>query len=69
MKAYKQTPESANLRIQPNKNPIGVGTGYPDNPQDLNPEVDAKAQGNPNGIKIRGTGCATKGVMARGPLA
>jgi len=22
-----------------------------------------------SGIKIRGTGCATKGVMARGPLA
>ena len=22
-----------------------------------------------NGIKIRGTGCATKGVMARGPMA
>jgi hypothetical protein len=21
------------------------------------------------GIKIRGTGCATKGVMARGPMA
>jgi len=22
-----------------------------------------------DGIKIRGTGCATKGVMARGPMA
>jgi hypothetical protein len=22
-----------------------------------------------SGIKIRGTGCATKGVMARGPMA
>ena len=50
MKAYKQTPESANLRIQPNKNPIGVGTGYPDNPQELNPAVGAKSQGHPYGI-------------------
>jgi len=46
-----------------------IGAGYPDKTQDLNPEVSAKAQGNPNGIKIRGTGCATKGVMARGPMA
>ena len=46
-----------------------IGAGYPSKPQDLNPEVSAKAQGNPNGIKIRGTGCATKGVMARGPMA
>lgn len=31
-----------------------------------------KPEGNPtktSGIKIRGTGCATKGVMARGPMA
>ena len=46
-----------------------IGAGYPSKPQDLNPEVSAKAQGNPNGIKIRGTGAATKGVMARGPMA
>ncbi len=25
--------------------------------------------GSPSGIKIRGTGAATKGVMARGPMA
>ena len=29
------------------------------------PEKDIKT----NGIKIRGTGAATKGVMARGPMA
>lgn len=46
-----------------------IGAGYPDKPQELNPEVSAKSQGNPNGIKIRGTGAATKGVMARGPMA
>ena len=31
-----------------------------------------KPEGNPTkttGIKIRGTGCATKGTMARGPMA
>ena len=46
-----------------------IGAGYPSKPQDLNPEVSAKAQGNPNGIKIRGTGAATKGLMSRGPMA
>jgi len=30
-----------------------------------NPYPDVKT----SGIKIRGTGCATKGVMARGPMA
>jgi hypothetical protein len=29
--------------------------------------TDAKPK--TSGIKIRGTGCATKGVMARGPMA
>jgi hypothetical protein len=33
-----------------------MGTGYPE---------EAKT----TGIKIRGTGCATKGVIARGPMA
>lgn len=28
-----------------------------------------KEQPKTSGIKIRGTGCATKGVMARGPMA
>jgi len=31
-----------------------------------------RPEGNPtktSGIKIRGTGCATKGTMARGPMA
>lgn len=39
------------------------------------PKVDLKSAGYPEkdvkstGIKIRGTGAATKGVMARGPMA
>ena len=39
------------------------------------PKVDLKNNGYPEknvkttGIKIRGTGAATKGVMARGPMA
>jgi hypothetical protein len=40
----------------------------------LNPSIGAltKDSNRPvktSGIKIRGTGCATKGVMARGPMA
>ena len=45
-------------------------------PQAKSPEaVDLKNSGYPEknvkttGIKIRGTGAATKGVMARGPMA
>lgn len=45
-------------------------------PQAKSPKgVDIKSTGEPetgaktSGIKIRGTGAATKGVMARGPMA
>ena len=34
--------------------------------------ISNKPEGNPtktSGIKIRGTGCATKGLLARGPMA
>ena len=41
---------------RPNPNPLGQN-GYP--------EKDVKT----SGIKIRGTGAATKGLMARGPMA
>jgi hypothetical protein len=43
---------------QPNKNPLGKqeDTGYP--------QTDIKT----TGIKIRGTGAATKGTQARGPM-
>jgi hypothetical protein len=40
----------------------------------MNPSAGMVSKGNvkpvkTDGIKIRGTGCATKGVMARGPMA
>jgi len=42
--------------------------------EEMNPAVGFISKGNykpvkTDGIKIRGTGCATKGVMARGPMA
>ena len=40
---------------KPNTNALPPGAGYPD---------EAKS----TGIKIYGTGAATKGVMARGPM-
>ena len=41
---------------------------------EMNPSVGGISKGNyaptkTSGIKIRGTGAATKGVMARGPMA
>ena len=42
---------------QPNKNPMPQGAGYP--------QTGVKT----SGIKVRGTGAATKGTMARGPMA
>ena len=41
---------------------------------EMNPSVGGISKGNykpvkTDGIKIRGTGAATKGVMARGPMA
>lgn len=41
---------------------------------ELNPSAGMVSKGNvkpvkTDGIKVRGTGCATKGVMARGPMA
>jgi len=41
---------------QPNKNPMPAGAVYP--------QTGMKT----TGIKIRGTGAATKGTMARGPM-
>ena len=57
---------------------FGTNPGYPPNlskMNDLDVSVGAysKSAGNEptetTGIKIRGTGAATKGVMARGPMA
>jgi len=62
------------------KAPQGLGTnpGFPPNRSkldayDVSIGAISKSAGNEptktDGIKIRGTGCATKGVMARGPMA
>lgn len=43
-----------------------MGTVKPYKPMtDLNKPIDMKT----SGVKIRGTGAATKGTMARGPMA
>jgi len=41
---------------------------------EMNPSIGGISKGNypptkTSGIKMRGTGCATKGVMSRGPMA
>jgi hypothetical protein len=57
---------------------FGTNPGFPPNKSKLeNLDIAlgaySKSAGNEpiktDGIKIRGTGCATKGVMARGPMA
>jgi len=55
-KTFKQTPETPRLQIQPNKNPTGRVT-------------DNSKPPKTSGIKIRGTGAATRGTIARGPMA
>ena len=49
-------------------------TSQRDEINDLNPSAGTVSKGNykpikTDGIKIRGTGAATKGIMARGPMA
>ena len=49
-------------------------TSQKDEVNELNPSAGMISKGNykpvkTDGIKIRGTGAATKGVMARGPMA
>lgn len=43
------------------------------NPSELSPVINAVgkplAEPKTSGIKVRGTGAATKGLMARGPMA
>ena len=62
------------------KAPQGVGTnpGFPPNRSkvdtvDMTVGAISKSAGNEptktKGIKMRGAGCATKGVMSRGPMA
>jgi hypothetical protein len=57
---------------------FGTNPGFPPNKSktdtlDMSVGAISKSAGNEpvktSGIKIRGTGCATKGTMARGPMA
>ena len=56
------------------KSVSAVENSKPLTADDLNPSAGFISKGNykpvkTDGIKIRGTGAATKGVMARGPMA
>jgi hypothetical protein len=51
----KKAAQTKYKQQQPNTNPLPPGAGYPD-------------KAKTSGIKIRGTGAATKGTMARGPM-
>ena len=61
----KEVKASANPGKEPNRSKLDT--------YDVSVGAISKSAGNEpiktNGIKIRGTGAATKGVMARGPMA
>jgi hypothetical protein len=61
----KEVKASTNPGKEPNRSKLDT--------YDLSVGGVSKSAGNEptktSGIKIRGTGCATKGVMARGPMA
>ncbi len=61
----KETKMQSNPGIPPNRSVVGNS--------DMSVGQYSQSAGNEptkkTGIKIRGTGCATKGVMARGPMA
>ncbi len=64
--AYDQRYKEAipSLKNRPDmSNPSNVNMGVGNITRRAAPEAKT------SGIKIRGTGCATKGVMARGPMA
>jgi hypothetical protein len=69
--AAPHTMDGKSMKIQNNP---GKGPNH-SNVDTVNMSVGAftnRPEGNPtktSGIKIRGTGCATKGVIARGPMA
>ena len=69
---------SASVYAEPHtmkgKKMAAVENSKPLTADDLNPSAGFISKGNykpvkTDGIKIRGTGAATKGVMARGPMA
>tara|TARA_R100001460_G_C3423018_1_gene161165 strand:- start:338 stop:511 length:174 start_codon:yes stop_codon:yes gene_type:complete len=55
----RETKKASNIIEHPNE-PVVYDAGT-----DVNKPVDMKT----SGVKIRGTGAATKGTMARGPMA
>ena len=61
----KEVKASTNPGKEPNRSKLDT--------YDVSIGAISKSAGNEptktSGIKIRGTGCATKGVMARGPMA
>ena len=67
-KPHMMTGKNVTVEANPGKGP---NQGRLDT---LNPSVGNMSKNDgagvkTSGIKIRGTGCATKGVMARGPMA
>jgi hypothetical protein len=59
---YKEAKVELNARPDmSNASNVNMGVG--------NITRHAAPEAKTSGIKIRGTGCATKGVMARGPMA
>lgn len=68
-KPHTMSGKSVTVESQPGKGPVrnnldtvDMSTGNIDKSQNQHPTKTS-------GIKIRGTGAATKGVMARGPMA
>jgi len=66
-------PHNMKGKVEPMQSSPGKRTAKRDNNPDWTP-MDGVSIGSNNkvktdGIKIRGTGAATKGVMARGPMA
>jgi hypothetical protein len=64
MEKIKPAPQKAEIKSESGASRINQ----------MNPSVAGISKGNyketkTSGIKIRGTGAATKGVMARGPMA
>lgn len=61
-KVVKATTNPGKEPNHSNVNTVNMSVGaYSSKPDGMGTKTD--------GIKIRGTGCATKGVMARGPMA
>jgi hypothetical protein len=68
-KPHTMKGKSVTVEAQPGKGPVRNSSDTVDMSVG---NIDKSKNEHPvktSGIKIRGTGCATKGVMARGPMA